>query len=263
MKINRLLITSEILKKLGLDKGTDIVKLSIALTDLSTFSKLNTALAYETSFFKEKFSENPDTFDVLTVSNFSTMTTLQFILVGKTIEAWGLIRTDKRIHRNHFKKLDKESQERFEKLKGYFGGIEVGSNLEKLKRIRNKIGFHYDKEFDLFFTDNEKKPNFPEVRLYSNWERGGTGFLSDVYHGMVTGGFKMKEEDFDWLKLFEEFKQYLADLEILIYKYILTIIDDLKIYEKEIDIPDLKTGDTFLNNHFWELPFMQDPPAEK
>ncbi len=271
MKINRVLIKGETLKKLGLEKGTDIVKLSIALTDLSTFSKLNTSFAHETSMMKEKFKDNPDTFDVLAVSNFSTMTTLQFILVGKTIEAWALISehekkknshpTDGRIHRSYFEKLDEEGQELFEKLKKYFGGTAEGSNLKKLKRIRNKIAFHYDKDFDLFFTDNENKPDFPEVRLYSNWECGGTGFLSDIYHGIVAGGFKMKEGDFDWLKLFEEFKQYLASLEIIIYKYIFTILDDSIIYNKEMDIPNLKTGDTILNNHFWELPLMEDPPS--
>jgi hypothetical protein len=263
MKINRLQITSELLKELDVEKGTDIIKLSIALTELSTFSKFNSGLAHETKLLKDKFPENQDTYDILAVSNFATMTTIQFMIVGKTIEAWNLIRTDKRIHKNYFQKLDQEGQVIFGKLKKYFGGKEQDSNLDKLKKIRDKIGFHYDKDFDLFFTDNEGKPDFPEVRLYSNWERGGTAFISDAYFGMVTGGFKMKKEDFDWLKLFEEFKQYLAELEILIYKYIMTILGESIIYEKDIDIPDLKTGDTFLNNHFWELAFMQDPPVEK
>jgi hypothetical protein len=263
VKINRLQITSELLKELGVEKGTDIIKLSIALTELSTFSKFNFGLAHETKLLKDKFSDNQDAYDILAVSNFTTMTTIQFMIVGKTIEAWNLIRTDERIHKNYFQKLDKEGQQIFGKLKEYFWDKEQDSNLNKLKKIRDKIGFHYDRNFDLFFTDDNDKPDFPEVRLYSNWETGGTTFLSDAYFGMVAGGIKMKEEDFDWLKLFKEFEQYLANLEILINKYILTILGDSIIYEKEMDIPDLKTGDTILNNHFWELPFLQNPPVEK
>lgn len=240
-------ISSETLKNLGLEKGTDVVKLSIVLTELSLLLKLSGAFTYPMPEIKEK--EN-DKEKVLIKANLEIVTIINFLTVGKLVEAWKMVDSE-RFNTDYLESISEDGREHFEILKNYFSG-----KKKALKSIRNEIAFHYHRDFQSHFYDDVNGIRFPDINMSSNFRMNGTTIFSDIYMFMATGDFK-REQDLEWIKLHDEIKEFAPRLMQLMYDLIKHIVGDELSEVKIVEIPDLESGDTILTNYFWELPFMR------